>query len=88
MRTRDGYPLLRIKYSPQCDWIGKVFDAEVSSPRELGIGINLLLGREIWLRDNGLRIDNKLCRIRKIFRIVTDMYFETFASEGIEKRRI
>ena len=85
MRSRDRYPLFCIEHFTECDRIGEVPYAEISSFREFRIGIYLLLWCEIRLRDDRLRVDDEISVIREILSFMSDKNLESFASEGREK---
>jgi hypothetical protein len=83
--SRDSYPLLRVEYSTKCDRIRKVLDPEISRFREFRIGIDLLFGGEVRLRDDRLRVDDEIGIFSQILRIMSDRDLESLTSEYIEK---
>ena len=65
-----------------------MFDSKITSPGEFKIAIDLLFWREIWLRDNRLGIDDKICIFSEILGLMSDKYLESLRPESIQKWRI
>jgi len=88
MRTRYRDSLFRIEYFSERDWIREVSDIEISCFCELSIRIYLLLGCEVRLGDDRLRVYDEICIISEILCTMPDMDIESFGAKSIEKWRI
>ena len=57
----------------------------ISGFRKLRVGIYLLFRGEIWFRDDGFGVDDEICIIWKMTRIMSDRDSESLTSKSIEK---
>jgi hypothetical protein len=65
-----------------------MLDTQLFRLGEFYIGVDLLLDREIRLSDDRLRVDDEICILSQILRLVSDLDLEPFRAESVEKWRI